>query len=135
MYNRIKQMHGKIERLFWLPAQLDSEEFFNLICDLSEDEIEAVFPNHYMKFDDYDDSYEFLTDNQLELTGFIAEVMIPNYSNFYFSEGKPVSWSVMHDELIVQYVYAETLDDLLNKVEFVSDAIFNSYVQKALKNN
>ena len=65
---------------------------------------------------------------QYDLTGFIAECHLPHHSEFMFNDGEERPWgsSVHLGTLRVVWVYAESIGELVEKLEEVAE---NFYVE------
>ena len=68
-----------------------------------------------------------------DVTGFLAECRMPESSNFRFEEGKqrPCSWSVHHGCCTVFWIYAESIGELVEKLEEKSEEFFLEAIEKS----
>lgn len=121
MLERFEQAgSAKIDKLFWIAGSIESNDLISLIEDFEDENWERVFPEiykseHFEYYKSDKDSLFGLYDfNKL---GFLAEVHIPQCSNFSFMKNKkPYAWqtgAISH----LEYVYAETPEELINQVE------------------
>ena len=135
---RFDQAHGtKIDKLFWIAGSLgSSNDLKDLLEDMSDKDFKRCFPEIYKS--EY--FKEYREDQQLEEAlvdfskfGLLAEVHVPEASNFKYKDGKPVSWSVHGGICQVEYVYAENLEELMTEIEKVSEKVFREHVKEDKK--
>lgn len=136
---RFDQAHGaKIEILFWIAGSIDSIDLKYFIEDLEDEDWQKLFPEIYksesfQEYRDYGEALQVLVD--FRKFGLIAEIHIPECYNFQYKDDKPVSWSVDGGSCRIEYVYAETLEELVSEVEKASEQVFQEYVAKDRKAN
>ena len=141
-FGRFGEAHGtKIDKLFWIAGSIKNNDLKDLLDSITEKEYKNLFPDifeskdlkSYFKDCLYaDDTIQALID--LWKFGLIAKIHIPKCDNFVYKDDKPVSWSV-HDGISrIAYVYAETLEELINEIEKKSKEVFQQYVNRDLKN-
>ena len=131
---RFEQMHSsKIERMFWIAGSIFSDGLKELLNDLLVNDWQDLFPDiisseKYAEYQVDDDLPQALIDHNK--FGFIAEVSIPECHTFKFQAGKskPISWSVNSDVYRVVYCYAETTEELIDKIEKICEKTFNEDV-------
>jgi hypothetical protein len=73
---------------------------------------------------------------QNDITGFIAECHLPHHSKFMFNDGEERPWgsSVHCGTLRVAWVYAESIGELVEKLEEKADKLYiESYEKEKLK--
>lgn len=132
---KFEQSKGaRINNLIWIAGILDGGEsqledfFYNLDKENWKEMLPDVAQNKY--FDEYlenQDYVQLLID--FKKFGFLAEVNFPECANFRFDEkGEVVSWSVHGGICSVWYFYAETLEELTEKVQKKSVDFFNESI-------
>jgi hypothetical protein len=65
--------------------------------------------------------------------GFLAEVRVPNCIKFsYKNEGdiEPSSWQVLYNIQSIEWIYADTLDELSDKVVAVGEKNFKRFIEE-----
>ena len=133
--DRIEQTHGaKINRLVWIAASRENRILSDILEDMADsDGLHEVFPeiSENEVFHDYAfDHFEMMVEYQK--LGFLAEVFFPLLNSFEFNEdGHPTSYSYSDACGVLRYVYAETTDELLSKIEQLSEEHYNESVKKA----
>ena len=136
---RFDQAHGaKIERLFWIAGSMGNSDFKDLIEDMEDKDWQKLFPEihkseYFQEYLDDDEALQALVD--FRKFGLIAEIHLPECDNFRYEDDKPVSWSVHGGICRIEYVYAETLEDLMSEVEKASEKVFQEYLNKDRKAN
>lgn len=133
---RFDKSHSvRIAKLFWIAGSLSDSDLEDFLQELDDEYFNKWFPDS-----DYLNQYR--DDNQLVQAfvdfnkfGLIAEINIPKADNFKYERGKPVSWSVHEGNCRVEYVYAETLELLMDEIEKTSDSVFQEYIKKDKKKN
>ena len=65
--------------------------------------------------------------NRNGVTGFLAQCLFPETANFRFSEGKkqPTSWSVHPNCCRIEWIYADTIGELIEKLVNMDEKLFN----------
>lgn len=134
---RFGQAHGaKIDKLFWIAGSMGNSDLKELLEDMSDKDFEKCLPEiynseYYSEYREDEDMCQALVIHRK--FGLIAEVHIPEVSNFKYKNKKPVSWSVHGGICGIEYVYAENLNELLTSIESISDKHFNDSVKKDQK--
>ncbi len=134
---RFEQTHGSmIEKLFWIAGSYENRDFKDLIEEMTNSDFKDCFPEIYKS--DYFNGYK--KDNELLQSladfskfGFIAEIHIPQASEFSYKNNKPVSWSLHGGICRVRYVYAETRESLISEIEKASEKVFKEYLKEDKK--
>jgi hypothetical protein len=69
---------------------------------------------------------------QNNLTGFIAECHLPTHSKFSFKEGEERPWAstVNMGHLKVDWIYAESIGELVEKLNEVAENLYVEYYEK-----
>lgn len=132
---RIEQSHGaKIERLFWIAGSLSNNDFDEVLSGMTDEEFQGCFPEIYQS--EYYEEYK--EENQLgqalvdyKKFGLLAEVHIPEAYNFKYNNEKLVSWAIHGGVCLIEYVYAESLEELLEQIEKAGDKVFQECLAKA----
>lgn len=130
---RMQQTYGaRIEKLYWIAVQLNSEEFEALLEEMTLEDWERIFPEIYnsKNFDEFLDSGENPSELLIDFNklGLIAEIHLPECTNFKFENNKPVAWSLRGAVCRIEYCYAETLKGLITEIEKVSKKVFEEYI-------
>lgn len=121
---------AQIDKLFWIAASIESHELASFLQDLERSNWKECFPDVF-EANDFEQYYvdaefaEFLTDN--DKLGFIAEVTFPKSYNFKYEGEKLTGWSSNGGTRMVKYVYAETTDELVEKIEKLGEEVFEYY--------
>jgi hypothetical protein len=124
----------RIDKLFWIAAQMETDDLKETIEELYKEDWEKLFPEIYNSdsFEEYVDDDELmqaLVDYQK--IGFFAVLHIPKRENFSYSkEGRPQSWSSLSGVCRVVNVYAETIELLLEQIEKEDQILFDKDVVK-----
>lgn len=124
---RLEQSHcAKIGQLFWIAGSLDNSDLKDMLEIFDPANWKQTFPEiyaskdfrKYLKDEEY---YQALIDH--EKFGFLAEVYIPKSHDFKFKKGqkKPWAWSVHSGICSIEYIYAETTEILLDKIEKIAE--------------
>lgn len=136
---KIEQAHGYVSKLFWIAAAVEDTDLQEFINEMDADSFAKTFPQvsssaYLSEYLEDGNLFELVTDH--ELYGFVAEVQIPQCNNFRFNEetGSPVAWSSSAGIRRIEYVYAETSEELVDKVISVSEEVFQEYVKKRTLN-
>lgn len=124
----------KIENLYSIKHSYESRSLRILLNDLTEKEWESLFPNALSK-QSYKKGDYIQTLKDIEKNGFLAEVHIPECRNFVYREGEPIDCSYFHGVNKLAFVYAETLDELTNKINNLSKDYFYLCAEKEKNNN
>lgn len=68
--------------------------------------------------------------NRNNCTGFLAECHFPEVGGFKFNEGeeKPFAWAVHPGICRIEFIYADTIGELIEKLQNKSEEIFNEKV-------
>lgn len=130
---RFGQTHcSTIDKLIWIAGALESEQLHDLLENLDWKVWEQLFPKTLTR----KEWKKAVKANELvhalihfRRLGLVAEIHCPQLSKFRFEEGKPKAWQVNRGISSIYYVYAETLEDLLTKIEERSEAHFQSEVE------
>ena len=135
--DRIEQTHGaKINRLVWIAAGQENRTLSDMLEDMADsDALHKVFPeiSESEVFVDYAGDHFSMMVEYGKL-GFLAEVFLPLLDSFGFDEsGRPTSCSYSNGVGVLEYAYAETTDELLSKIEQLSEEHYNESVKNARK--
>ena len=124
----------RIDKLFWIAAQMDNDELKETIDQLFEEDWEKLFPEIYNSdsFEEYVDDEELMQALvNYEKFGFFAVLHIPKRENFSYSkDGEPQSWRSLSGFCRVVNVYAETIELLLEQIEKEDKIMFDKDVAK-----
>lgn len=120
-----------INKLAWITAMSESDELKRMLRDMSCDDfsdigIKAVIP------DDVDDILYLLFD--LGKIGFLAECHHQNQTNIKFDkEGKFSSCMISAACCTVFYVYAESVEELIDSIIIENEKLSEQEIQSARK--
>lgn len=130
------QMAGtRINRLIWIAGNPEREITEDILNDMLDGESFAgCFPDIPAGIVE-----EYAADRELpqllvdyDKFGFLAEVYMPDIRNMRFDkEGTPESWSVCDGCCEIGYAYAETTDDLIEKIGILDREHFNRAVKRS----
>ncbi|MDI9872721.1 MULTISPECIES: hypothetical protein [Flectobacillus] len=131
---RFDQARGaKINRLFWIAGSLENSDLKDLLNDdMEEYDFEICFPEVFNSeyFNDYKDNDELIQALvDFRKFGLLAEIFVPEADCFRYENNKPVSWSTHQGIYRVKYVYEETLDKLMLKIEKTAAMVFREYIE------
>lgn len=131
---RIEQAcDANVDKLVWVAASFDQSALKDMIEDLlCFNRVKEAFPDFneakYEDADNYDSIREFLVDTKK--FGFIAQVFVPICKNFMYENGSkhPWTWSSGSASRVV-FIYAESTDELVRKIEKAAKALFNEFME------
>jgi len=131
---RIEQAKGaKIEKLIWIAGSFESSELTDLLSELDDDRWKKLFPEIFESqfFEEARSDIEWMKDSLLDFKklGLIAEINIPTCDCFSYTNGKPTSWCSHPGICRIEYIYAESLEDLMSEIEKVAEKLFQEYVR------
>lgn len=143
LFNKIEQAHGAyFENLTFIANEVCRERQSD-----SFEEFTELEPAEIAKILGWNDKKETLSlieseikDESLsglllryDMTGFLAQCMMPECSDFRFEEGKerPCSWSVHGGICRIFWIYAESIGELVEKLEQKSEDLFLEAVNKS----
>lgn len=138
IFNKIDQTGAHVERLFFLPLHYESSSFTEFLeDDLDDDDIQEIFPEiDSDEIEEYRDMQELrnLFYNHGKC-GFFADVRFPERSDFRFNErcANPEDYSscsVNHGIQSVRYLYSETIEDLVVKIEATAKEIVIEQIKR-----
>lgn len=151
LYEKIEQAHGAyFENIIFLANEFCREtqsELFEEFTDLEPIEIAKI-----LGWNTKDSTLQLIKDSiedkefagtllQYDKTGFIAQCHIPTCSDFIIVEGKdrPSSWSVHYGVCQVFWIYADSIRELVHKLEKESEKrfleMFQNYKEKKVLKN
>jgi hypothetical protein len=129
LYKKIEQAHSAyFENLIFIASEIcrqTESDVFEEFTSLEPNEIAGVLgwnkkEETLQLITEYIENKEFSSLLlQYEMTGFLAECLMPNHSNFSFEEGKNEPWSCQVSPGIcrVFWIYAESIGELVHKLE------------------
>lgn len=141
VFDTIEQARGTVvSSIFYIATQIESKQLMDLLIEMEKDDFVQLFPeikkSNIFEVDQLteDDITEFLFDyNKL---GFLAITNHPIHSNFTFKQdGEFESCSYSRGASYESYVYAETIDELLEKIEAKAEQWYNYDLSKHKKDN
>lgn len=142
LFNKIEQAHSAyFENLIFIANEVCRErqsEAFEEFTELEPIEIAKV-----LGWNTKDTTLKMIEESikekefastllQYDLTGFIAECHLPHHSRFMFNDGEERPWgsSVHCGTLRVAWVYAESIGELVEKLEEVAENFYVESYQK-----
>ena len=143
LFKKIEQTKGGayFENLILIANEVcksKPSEMFEEFTELEPIEIAKV-----LGWNDKKETLKFIKDSikdeefahtllQQDMTGFLAECRMPECSNFRFTEGKekPTSWSVHGGICTIFYVYAESIGELVEKLEEKAEELYIESYEK-----
>ncbi|MFO0359259.1 MAG: hypothetical protein ACK50N_02065 [Flavobacteriales bacterium] len=134
---RFQQAHNaSISKLFWIAGSFQESDLRDFIEEMSEDQFKSCFPRianskYYQEYRDDGELLEAMVDSTY--LGLLAEVLIPEATDFQFEKGtrEPVSWSKGIVSRIV-ICYGDNLESLLKSIEKKAEAYFQECIDKCL---
>lgn len=142
LFNKIEQAHSAyFENLIFIANEVCREgqsEAFEEFTELEPTEIAKV-----LGWNEKESTLKMIEESikekefetlllQQDITGFIAECHLPHHSKFMFKEGeeRPYGSSVHCGSLRVAWVYAESIGELVEKLEEVAEDFYIESYQK-----
>lgn len=126
-----------INKMFWIAASFNSQDLKELLSDISDKGWEQCLPDvfkskYFSEYIDDGDFLELLAD--FGKFGFIAEIHHPVHYNFIFDKnGNFQSCSSNDGVYRTSYVYAETVEELVEKIKINSERIFQDFIAEDKK--
>lgn len=144
LYDKLEQTKGgaTINGLVFIPSEALREsksEVFEDFTELEDEEICEVLNWKAEKFvfDMIRDEDSSLALSMLEnnKAGFLAECHFPECGGFYFAEGssEPSAWSVHRNICRIEWIYADSMGELVDKMMTISDRLFDEAVTASRK--
>ena len=146
LYEKLEQTKGgaTINNLVFIASEAlrqKKSEAFSDFMDLDDEEICDVldWKKEQFVFDkirDEDESFAYLIFENKQ-TGFLAECHFSECSNFRFhdDEKEPFAWSVFSGISRVEWIYADSIGELVEKILEKSEQIFKEQVKKEQNKN
>jgi hypothetical protein len=136
MYDRFEQCHcAEIRNLYWLMCQSENDDLKEMLCEMDPKEFEQCFPgvlsNHYSANIQDDKDEIIFTLFNAGYSGLLAEVEYPQMEDFTFGEdGDYKSCSINGCYTRYGYVYAETKEELLQKIELQVEEMVKYWIEE-----
>lgn len=134
---RFEQAGGIIiNKMFWIAGSFESSEFKDMLTDdMSIREWTEMLPEIDVKqleeYIDEDNAMQIFAD--YSKFGFIAETHYPEHYNFSYKAGKIIGCSVSNGSCSIDYVYGETIEELMKKIEVVAEENYQRCLLKDKK--
>jgi hypothetical protein len=142
LYNKIDQAHGAfIEEMIFIANELCKDSKHDLFDDFEKTlETEEILTT--LDWVICEKNIKLIEENKQDgelitlmynagKTGFLAECHFPECANFTFNEkGEPISWSVRSGICKVEYLYADSIGELVEKLVEASNDLFEEAVEK-----
>lgn len=131
--------HGTtVEQIFWLAICGESSGLHELLEELQEEDWEELIPGLTSKewFSDVvdgDGQERLYTLAENDKLGFLAKIYVPEHSNFRFEGDVPIGSQYSGAISRIGFCYAETPDELIEKITAKADGFYQEMVQDALK--
>lgn len=138
----------KISKLYWLMCQYENNELKEMLCEMDQLEFNQCFPgvlsNPYTSRIQHDEDEIINTLSDCGFTGLFAQVEYPEMSDFQFRESEEDallndtnyrSCTICSNVVRYGYVYAETKEDLLKKIESQSVEMTKYWIAEFKKAN
>lgn len=143
LMNKIENAHCYVNRITMIALEntKDSEKVSEIMEDFFNNELKYIckvldFKTdkdtlEYIENEIEDNSFVYTMMSKGDKGGFLAEVYTPECNSFSFDgEGNPQSWQVVGNICNVEWVYADTLDELSDKIVEVGNKNFKEFVEK-----
>jgi len=136
MVDRFEQCHcAQIRNLYWIMCQHENDDLKEMLCEMDEKEFEQCFPGvlsnlYSANIQDDKDEIIFTLYNS-GYSGLLAEVEYPQMEDFTFGEdGDYISCSINGCYIRYGYVYAETKEELLQKIELQAEEMVKYWIEE-----
>ena len=136
MIDRFEQCHcAQIRNLYWMMCQYENDDLKEMLCEMGKEDFEKCFPgvlsspyNVHIQ-DDKDEIICSLSD--AGFSGFIAEIEYPRMEAFEFGEdGDYKSCTINGSYMQYGYVYADSKEELLSKIEVQSEEMVEYWIEE-----
>lgn len=134
-----------IEKMFWIAGSYESDTFREYLEELEERDFREFFKEYnlpaledfykYVSEEEYpceeeyiDNILEFFFDNNFN--GLIAEFYVPQPNNPTYDENGELSSCGFTGARIIKKVYADSLDELAERILEVSEETFNNCLER-----
>lgn len=132
--NLLDEGHAEIVRLFHVASMMNTDEFQECLSEMETRDFADVLPDISIKeLVEYDEDERAELFHDRDMFGFFAQCRHNVMTNFRFKENG--RWSACSNTcaFIEFYAYAETMEELIDKVKEISDKLFEEEVNKARK--
>ncbi|MFC4688630.1 hypothetical protein ACFO4P_16940 [Epilithonimonas pallida] len=146
LFRKLEQAHSAyIENLIFIPSEVIRDRPSHSFQDFQELDCEKICEtlNWRKEKDVFEIIKENIEDSSLassilnnKQTGFLAECYFPECSNFYVPEGSdtPTAWSVSGGICRIEWLYADSIGELVEKILEKSESIFEETFKEYTKN-
>ena len=145
MIDRFEQLHcARLANLYWLMCQFENDDLKEMLCEMSKEEFESCFPgilSNPLFTNIQNDKEEILyTLGECGFHGLIAEIEYPEMLEFTFrtvtdddftDESEYSSCSINPNKSRLGYIYAESKEELLAKMELQSVEMVKYWIAEA----
>lgn len=139
--NNLQKSNGAfIDTLCHLGCEIVKDQMTDLISDVMSLETEKLMKlfnlRHDINLDALEDDMEFFfLLEEHDILGFLASVHIPIKKHIAIDDnGEITSFSYDQGHCYIDYVYAETMNDLIDKIAVLSEQYLQHDKEKQLKN-
>ena len=144
MEERFEQLHcAQIRNLYWLMCQYENNDLKGMLCEMEEEDFESCFPgilsNPYSANIQHDKDEILCTLFNKNFRGLLAEIEYPQMQDFDFKheddklKGVYHSCSINGNYLKYGYVYAESKEELLTKMETQAEQMVKYWIEQDIK--
>lgn len=114
----MEQSGAYIEKMFHTLAQLESSDYSDFLSDLDEKVFEkmkcGITNNELEEYENHRELPHLLID--YSMYGWIAEVRIPEQSNFRFDKDGSFASCAVHPGITrMEYIFSETMDGIVKQ--------------------
>ncbi len=142
LYEKIEQAHSAyFENLIFLSSEFCRENMSDTFEEFTE--LEPIEIAKVLGWNTKEETLQLIKDNveekelssllfQNNMTGFLAECHLPHHSKFMFNDGQERPWgSTVHcGTLRVEWIYAESIGELVEKLEDVAECFYVESYEK-----
>lgn len=141
MEERFDQLScAQIKNLYWLMCQYENNDLKELLCEMEKEDFESCFPgvlsNPYLANiqEDEDEILSILFN--LNFRGFLAQVVYPKQEKFIFKNDDDKVKGHYHSSRINNiysrygYIYAESKEELLTKMEAQAEQMVKYWIEQ-----
>lgn len=136
VYDRLQSVGCNIGKLFYVAAMSEEDEFLQEMCSIRQCDLAIIHP----VFENYKDIRHLTSFQRMniflenDLYGFVAEVNMPEQTMFKLGEEGTVLSYKSNGAIRRQfYIYAETIEELINRITDQSKIEQKVMVDKELK--
>lgn len=144
MLERFEQLNcAQIRNLFWLMCQHENNDLKEMLCEMEKEDFDSCFPgilsNPYSANIQHDKDEILSTLFDKNFRGLLAEIEYPQMQDFDFKheddkvKGVYHSCSINGNYTKYGYVYAESKEELLTKMEAQAEQMVKYWIDQDIK--